>query len=156
MFVQKKRAVIPKNYSEQKHANNSLRSNNRRNPISQLKGEIKIKAERITNLKKAMLVMNQYIDKRKVQDIDEDDLKEFENLFDDDIVGEREIEPVQVAEPEEPDDVVIVGVEEERDGRNVFRVGVEPLEVDRNLSLQYTYSTDVNIKINLKLNFFEL
>lgn len=144
MHAQKSRPVIPKNYSEQKRTiPTQRRLNNRQNPVTKLKCEIRIKSERISNLKKAIIVYNQQIDKRNVETIGGDDLAEFEALIDDDMVREREIETAPVPLDEESDDVLIIGNESEPIGQGVMLPGVEPLQVDRNFSLQYTYTTDV-------------
>lgn len=85
-------------------------------------------------------MLNKQFDKRA---LDVQDVELFDELIDDDVVGERLIEAAPVAFDRQPDDVVLIGADEEPKGRGVMLPGVEPIQVDNDLSLEYTFITDV-------------
>lgn len=144
MYAQKKRAIIPKYYSEEKDRKPvRQRLNNRSTKISKLKDQIRIKAERLSNLKTAIRVYNQQLDKRELEDVDL-----YDELIDDEQMNMEgnEAESSIHTSPEDPEESVCI-IDDDWNGPTQMLPGVEPIEVDQNLSLNYTYTTDVS-KIN--------
>lgn len=148
LYMQKRRSVLPVNYCEEigRTERNVRPLNEKQKRIMELKTEIKIKSERLTYLKKAVFVFNQQIDKRKVEIIDEDDLEEFEELIDDDDM-EYDVEngSVPVSNADLSDNVSLIEGGRELNEQRALLPGVEPLQIDSNFSLEYSYTNDVSI-----------
>lgn len=86
IYLDKNRAITPLNYSEDDRegyvpVQRSL--NEQQQEMASVYERIRIKAERITNLKKALNVLNIQNDKRKIEDIDLSDVDEFDVLLSD-------------------------------------------------------------------------
>lgn len=114
--------------------------------MTQAKAELKIKIERVTNLNKALLVLNLQNDKRRVEFVTESDLEEIDDIMDTEPDHEPGICPVntpQSSHDRDSEDVIILGFEN-RPANTVISVGVQPLEVDEDLSLQYSFTVDVS------------
>lgn len=159
VFTNYKRVVVPKNYCENKrnktarcvsiqranHSNNQPASRSKKAPsaIQKLKLAIKIESQRITNSKRGVFMCNQQINKKNTEIISEEDLEEFEVLIEDDNLREAQNNATPLAEEEQSDDIMIIEEGPVRNVRNGVLPGVAPLHIDRNLSLEYTYTTDV-------------
>lgn len=86
IYVDKNRAITPINYSEddrERHVAVQRQLNEQQQEMANAYERIRIKSERITNLKKALNILNIQHDKRKIEDIDLSDVDEFDVLLSD-------------------------------------------------------------------------
>lgn len=119
------RCLLPKDYRENKR---EMRPTLRPHSANgNLRRKINIKIERIFNLQKALNIQNKQRDKIEIQEINEEDIAELQVLLDDD-----DTDTVSIDDDETPTPNALV-----------------PLEVDKELSLEYSYTTDVSIFILL-------
>lgn len=143
-YASKKRSLRPIDYSEispEKPCAVSV-------GMTRAKTELKIKIERLTNLNKALLVLNLQNDKRRVQLVTDSDLEEIEDIMDTEPnhePGIRSADEAQTAHDADNEVVIILGFEKQPpQPQPTISVGVEPLEVDEDLSLQYSFTVDVS------------
>lgn len=91
--------------------------------------------------------MNIENDRRNIVDVDDLDLDEFDNLLDDSIPRHHVVEGATCSSLKEQlnDDCVEVVTGNRATRSNAIMVGVQaaPLEIDRDFSLEYSYTTDV-------------
>lgn len=94
-------------------------------------------------MKKAVYFWNCRIDQRKIDFIDDEDVDEFDDLLDD--VGMppniEENDPVP-PNNETEDDCIVIGAPREHQP-NSNELEMVTLEVDRDFSLEYCFTTDV-------------
>lgn len=110
--------------------------------------QIKVKSERITALKRALGTMNRDSDKRCIVDLDQLDLDEYDDLLDDDETPQciADVPTPQTSSNEEvDDDCFAINTDQQATQPNIMTIGVEEmlLEIDRDFSLEYSYTTDV-------------
>lgn len=109
-----------------------------------LEKRIKVKSERLTNLKKALCILNRDNDKKGTVDVD--DLDEFDNLLVDYMPQRDDISiSNSPGDQEVNDDCIVVHTDNRMARSNTITTGVDTrvLEVDRDLSAEYSYTTDV-------------
>lgn len=142
-YAFKKRKLPPVNYCEsRKKKKRQLRPTAQRKRIAGIAKNIRIKSERLTLLKKAIYILNRDSDKREIADLD---VQEYNELFDDDDYTSpctKKADPTQL--PSNPDDECIV-VETGNRVTQMIAATSEMIElkVDRDFSLEYSYSTTV-------------
>lgn len=85
-FATKARMIDPMNYSENdvKPQRKRRQLNSPQNEMAEVQGALKIKVERVSNLKKALCFLNLQNDKRRIEDIDECDVEEYDVLLSED------------------------------------------------------------------------
>lgn len=124
------------NYSEncENPRKGCRRLNDHQKEIAAVTAELKIKRERISNMKTALYSMNVQHDKYDIKDVEE-----YDELISED-EGEDKTDSSNIAPSTcESNDVI------EIDGNNaVIRTGVEPLQTDYSLSMEYSFTTDVH------------
>lgn len=105
--------------------------------------EIKIKSERVSRLNTAICILNQEVDKRVIENVeDELDLIEYENLVDDDdnaVLQTIDMLP-SVPNNEINNDCVEIGRMATVDHSDV----TGGFEIDETFSFEYSYKTDVS------------
>lgn len=114
--------------------------------MAQAKAELKIKIERLTNLNKALKVLNLQNDKRRVELVTDSDLEEIDDIMDtepDHEMGIRLADTLQSSHVADSEDVIILGFENQPP-QPTISVGIQSLEVDEDLSLQYSFTVDVS------------
>lgn len=135
-----------------------------RNKYAKLKKQIEIKIERISALKKGLCVNNQLRDKNDIECV-EDDVAEIFDLLDgsDDEMPQESEMPEQIEIPQRNEIEVTpspsrnANTDENEDSveiitengigiaaTNEITAGIEPIQVDSEFSLQYSYTTDVS------------
>lgn len=143
--MSKLRCLAPRDYCERqkRHGN---RKGQPHSIGADLRRKIEIKVERICNLRAALCIQNYQRDKMRVDIIEDDDVDEMADMLDDSDDDGGEIFVPDGLRPNTieaiDDDIVLIGavsVGEE----NLIRTGVQTLEVDNQLSLEYSYTTDV-------------
>lgn len=125
--------------------------------MAQIKKKIQIKCEHLSLLKSAINVLNRQNDRREVLDVCESDCDEINDLIaasdqrNEEVptnMDECEIDgPSGIANDDDLDDLLLIG-QPAASTSSVIRAGIIPFEVDKEFSLEYTYTTDV---IYLKL-----
>lgn len=140
------------NYSEYEEKRKRGTLNRNDSDTSRAKEQLKIKSERITSLKKAIHVLNQQKDKKEVVDLDNSDIEQFEDLLDeaghldDEIpttINECGSGSSTLATNDDTDDLILIGAPRS----TAITAGISPIELDREFSLEYTYTTDVSPKV---------
>lgn len=114
--------------------------------MAQAKAELKIKIERLTNLNKPLKVLNLQNDKRRVELVTDSDLEEIDDIMDtepDHEMGIRLADTLQSSHVADSEDVIILGLENQPP-QPTISVGIQSLEVDEDLSLQYSFTVDVS------------
>lgn len=114
--------------------------------MTQAKAELKIKVERLTNLNKALVVLNLQNDKRRVELVTDSDLEEIEDIMDtepDHDAIHRSDNAPQALNDTDSEDVIILGPVNQPKQPSLS-IGVLPLEVDEDLSVQYSFIVDVS------------
>lgn len=198
LYLSKNRAQIPVNYSEdddERRIPTVRRPNEQQQQIAEAYERIRIKSERITNLQKAISILNIQNDKRQIEIIDSSDVDEYDELLSDDeseigkidavqkkrvrkfevvqsatdsiqsIALECEAGPSDLACPSqlmnrsvdtiekisplvvsENDDSIQDDdlIEIDASGSSQIITGVEPLQIDKDFSMEYSYTTDVS------------
>lgn len=119
------------------------------NGCARIKGKIKIKIERISNIKKALYIRNQQRDKQKIQDPDVDAIDDLFDESDDDSVAdidEIEARPSSSANTDESmDDLVeIVAQNGLTTNAGGTTSAIAQMEVDTEFSLEYSFVVDVS------------
>lgn len=140
----KKRAKLPLNYCEQskrKRRQKSLTDEEKQMEV--VKNCIKVKSERLTYLKKALSILNRDDNKRGFVEID--DLEEYDQLLVDYMPQRDDIGISNSLANEPDDDCIVVHADNRMSRSNVITTGIDTqvLEVDRDLSAEYSYTTDV-------------
>lgn len=141
----KKRAKPPLNYCEEsKRKRSKKKLTDEEEIIEVVKDCIKVKSERITYLKKALSILNRDDNKRGFAGID--DLEEYDQLLADHMPQRDDINiPNPLHNQEVDDDCIVVHAGTRMSRSNVMTIGIDTqvLEVDRDLSAEYSYTTDV-------------
>lgn len=110
--------------------------------IAEVKGKIQIKSECITHLKKAIYILNIEHDKRKIADLD---VEEYIILLDD---GDYTPPCTNDAGPSNlllnhEDDCIEVNRRRPAPQMSTITTGISKVMVDRDFSLEYSYTTKV-------------
>lgn len=161
-FIARARYIHPVNYSEIDEPKRRPLNAKQRH-FAKLKNEVKIKCERLTSLKRSICFLNRKSDRHKIENLDPNDVEEFDDLLSEDEIPENDqIELVSslfasrnptVSAQLVDDDVI------ELDARNnttaMIRTGVssDEIEVDLPFSLEYCYTKDVSNIHNHKLRY---
>lgn len=126
------------NYSEnlENPRRGCRRLNDHQKEIAAVTAELEIKRERISNMKTALYSMNKQHDKYDIKDVEE-----YDDLISED-EGEDETDSSNIApSTSESNDVIEIN---ENENNAVIRTGVEPLQTDYSLSMEYSFITDVH------------
>lgn len=152
-FIARARYIHPVNYSEiDKPKRRPLNAKQRH--FAKLKNEVKIKCERLTSLKRSICFLNRKSDRHKIENLDPNDVEEFDDLLSEDGIPENDRNDCvsNVFVPCTPtvsaqlvdDDVIEVGARYIT--TTMMRTGVssDGIEVDPSFSLEYCYTKDVS------------
>lgn len=120
--------------------------------VAQVKERIRIKCEHMTRLKSAINALNRQHDRREVLDLCESDCEEINDLIvesdgqNEEVptnMSECEVDgPLEIANDGDLDDLLLIDPPSVS-ASSAIRAGILPIEVDREFSLEYTYTTDV-------------
>lgn len=131
------------NYCESPKKNKSRsRPRGQQKLIADAREKIRVKSELITRKKKAIYILNREKDNRRIENLDDSDIEEYQDLIDDDNGVPSEMNDFH-SEPihdEETDECIII---ESNSPRNIITTGVAPIEVDREFTCEYSFTTNV-------------
>lgn len=144
----KKRKLRPVDYCDRPAKKRRIKpQTDEEKQIDDLMERIKIKSERLTNLKAAVRILNRENDQNEI--IDVEDLDEFNQLLDDDYIPQSSDVDTSIspADIDENGDCIMVTTRSKTTQRSTITSGIDArvLEVDRDLSVEYSYTTDVSI-----------
>lgn len=147
-YIKKRRALIPLNYCElTKKKRRVLKPKGHRKKIADTKLKIKVKSEHLSRLKKAIGILNRQIDKRCIDVVSDTELEEYEDLIDDNgSVPQNTNGTSQSHSPtNDDDDCIILGAGNETTRTNAITTEMDAAEllIDREFSLEYSYTTSV-------------
>lgn len=116
--------------------------------MADIKKHIKVKLERITNLKKALRILNLENDKRNIDHVAESDLDEYDDLLDDDYVPrnvDHVSETLSTSNVDVDNDCIEVGNSNPTPQSKAITIGVDAgdLQLDKDFSQEYSYTIDV-------------
>lgn len=146
-YASKKRYQDRVNYCESANKNKRRSSpKGHRKKIADALGNIRIKSELITRKKKALYILNLENDGRKVEDLNDTDIEEYQGLIDDDNNGvpqdmddiARSSLPV---DDEDLDDCIIIRAIGDT---AIIKTGTALIEVDKDFSNEYSFTTNVS------------
>lgn len=85
-YANRKRQFLPIDYCEsrKRHRSNRRLNHQHQTKLRDLEGKVQLKLERITNIKRAIIVLNRQSDKQKIEKIEECDLDEYDNFLSED------------------------------------------------------------------------
>lgn len=126
------------------------RSQTQRRPRSEhetIRQQIKIKIERISNIKKALNIHNQQRDKMQIQDVDLEEIDELLDETEDEMpsdIVEIEAGHYQLAQNDgAADDLIEIG-SHAGIRTNTISTGIDPIQVDNTFSVEYSFTVDVS------------
>lgn len=151
-YVEKKKRVraFPVSYCELSPKKKRL---NHQNDIATAMEEVRVKVERLTYLKRSIDVLNRQLDKREIMDINDEELEEFRDLLTEAGTGnvgmpttidECEAVSSERANIDSEDCILIEPHIRSASGSSNISTGIDPLDIDRDFSVEYTYTTDVS------------
>lgn len=159
-YLSKTRNLFPVNYDES-DVKRKRKPNSTQTDVAEIKQQIQIKCEHLSLLKRAINTLNRQHDRREVLDVCESDCDEINDLIEPSDQQNEEVPinmdecdiggPSGIANDDDSDDLLVIGHPSSSTSR-VIRTGIIPFEVDKEFSLEYTYTTDV---ISLKLNLIQ-
>lgn len=139
------------NYDESDEKPIRRKTNGNQSGVAQFKKKIRIECEQLSRLKSAIGALNRQYDRREVLDVCESDCEQINDLIASPDQQNEEV-PTNMTECEagssnivtaaDPDDVLLIGLSPTT---SVIRTGITPFEVDRDFSLEYTYTVDVSV-----------
>lgn len=150
LYVSKKRRMYPVVYSEHVEKKKRINPNSAQTDIAVAKNELKIKLEYMTRFKNALRILNQQNDQKEIANLDDSDIEEFECLLDGDEpnvpVNMDDYEPnsSKLASEDDVGDLFVVSAPEPTS----ITTGVDPVEIDKEFSIEYSYTTDVSFRIS--------
>lgn len=147
-YIEKRRAVYPVNYCESPKKKRGV-SNPRghRKQIVELKSKLKVKSENLSFIKKAIGILNRQIDKKCVDVISDAELEEYDDLIDNSgsVPQNTNGTPQSQSTTNDEDDCIMIGAGSQSSRPKAITVGMDTAEllIDRDLSMEYTFITDV-------------
>lgn len=154
LFAGRKRITRPVKYSgikNKKPTKDLLNAGQRK--VYDLQAQLKNKIERLTSLKSSLRFLNKKSDKKMIEHIDSSDIDEYDDLFCDDDAEPSEMAIVLFSENvmtnnlfSEPNENAAVGCSSDdliEIDASPINIGVDPMQIDRAFSLEYSYSIDV-------------
>lgn len=153
IYAKKKRPIFPMDYCEsQKRKKCQSKPKGHQKHIADLKENIKVKSEHLSLLKRAVRILNRAYDKKNIDNVDEMDLQEYDDLIDAGSCVPQNMEVFgtsqSLSNEETDDDCVVVGAGSRtratRTNAITEGVGEVELQIDKDFSLEYSYTTDVS------------
>lgn len=147
-YIQKRRALIPLNYCESpKKKRRATNPRGHQKKIATIKSKLKVKSEHLSRLKKAIGILNRQIGRRCIDVISDTELEEYDDFIDDnDSVPQNTKGTSQShSTTNDDDDCIMIGAGNRTTRTNAITVGMDAAEllIDRDFSLEYSYTTDV-------------
>lgn len=143
-YIDRRRGFYPLNYCEStKKKRRVSKPTGYRKEIADIKSKIKVKSEHLSRLKKAIGILNRQIDKRCIDVISDTELEEYDHLIDDNGSVPQNSNGTSQADSttNDDDDCILIGPGNQTTRANAITAA--ELLIDRDFSLDYTYTTDV-------------